>query len=183
MITRFDLNGANPFVLYNNTEVRIEALALDYYSHYIYWVEKDSVGKTQIRHTTLNGDKAKTLKLDESYQNSGVASNLALDQKYVYYVRKTGDSKYSMFRAGRISGEVDTNFEITNSDSVYGNGAFKYIMVLSGEPQDIVEDHPCQNDNGGCAGYCFAIRNKSKKLTRKCDNKELSVFKLIGNWI
>lgn len=181
-ITRFNLDGSNPLVLYNNSNVRIESLALDYYEHKVYWTEKDnSIKKINIRYTNLNGDEPKTAQLGESYESNGVGVNLALDDKYVYYVtqnvsEKTGSAEYSLFRAVKTSGEIDEDFEITNTDSAYGNGNFKYIMVLSGEPQFISENHPCRYDNGGCVGYCFGIPG-DKKLTKKCDNEGIGFVK------
>lgn len=184
-ITRFDLDGSNPTVLYNNSAVTIHGITLDYFEYNVYWIETDATRRKKICYTSLNGGKIETFKILESPSSYEFSGFIDVDQHYVYYVTKSSknDNFYHLIRAEKVDGFLDADFDITESHEPYQYAEFESISVLSGNPQKVHENHPCQPKNGGCKGFCVAVPDKNKKLNKKCINTTTSYIKKICSWI
>lgn len=169
------MDGGNPLVLYKNPGTTIYEIALDHYEQDIYWLEQDPRGE-RIRLVNLLGGEINTFEIKDGQpkQNFNLY-HLVVDRYYVYYVKKLfKNSKYDhLLRARKDNGTWDEEFRVLENgiSSKYGqHGEFESILVLSGQPQKIAQDHPCQHDNGGCEDYlyCVAVPDDNDRLTKKC---------------
>lgn len=163
-------------VLYDGN--KINAIALDYHNQDVYWIE--NVGNSssqQIRYTNLNGGEVKT------FEVTGIPSNftsydyfnyVAVDEKYVYYVAKSfrvSEDTTHLRRARKVDGTYDRSFEIVeNNISTIDGFPLGRVSIFNRQPQEVAELHPCMSGNQDCKGFCVAVPDKDKKLSKKCVN-------------
>lgn len=134
---------SEPFELYTNESksIQISEIAADYDNKQIFWIEQDSDDdfKTRIRYVSLNGGESKMFEITGSSNSDRIDQNLlAVDEKYVYFV-KNG----TLLRAGKSDGASDEDFGIINDnpkDRQFPISRFKYITILSKNPQKIVDN-------------------------------------------
>lgn len=175
------LDGSNPFVLYNKTDLFITTVVPDYDENNVYWLEQDFLEHViRIRHVNLDGGDAKTWKVAGNFNYEYNLYNLGVDKNYLYFVTNSIQNKTSgqILRAGKGDGVIDTNFEIQENEINANNmqNMLENTLVLS-QSHDIVEGHPCKKDNGGCQDFCFAVPDETRKLTKKCsDAKKLTAL-------
>lgn len=187
-ITRFNQDGSSPMVLYNNSDVLIYGIAVDQYDNRVYWLEyeKEPAFSTQIRFVNLMGGEVETF---EPYSSTGnitynTEQQISVDSKYVYFVtlshNGTGLESSSLKRAQKDGQNfVDEDFEVVENKHNY-TGKFGSVLVLGGMPQNVREDHPCKNDNGGCDGFCVPVPGEA--LGKKCIDTSTGYMRRFFNW-
>lgn len=172
-ITRFELDGTNRLVLYS-TENKIYQVTLDYEEQYIYWIEVDDNSseidqKTKrIRYVSLHGKESGTFEVKGGPNQDYDRNFLRVVKGYVYFVlRSCSDCRASLFRAQKSDGAFDTDFEISE-----GNGGFVNILILGGQSQKNMKNHPCMIEGCDNDQICVAAHDKNLTLIKKCvDNQ------------
>lgn len=170
-LVRYNQNGFREHVLYKNSSVQIVQLTVDYYEKNIYWLEVDNTKKVQIRFVNLNGTVPKIFEVKGNTIGNYSWNHLAVDQKYVYYVLSTNDGYGHLYRARKVDGAFDEDFEIAESFDRFENKSSRFQNIMVGSGQEIADYHPCKQENGGCKYFCVAVHDESKKLAKRCINK------------
>lgn len=150
-ITRFDLDGSNPFTLYNDLAVVVHEIALDHYEQNVYWIENRN-NKYQIRYTNLYGGEVKTFVIHDSPSNMDYnIEYLAVDHLYVYFVSRFSkiNGINHLLRAGKFDGAYDINFDVSESRKKFEGrkGEFRSIHVSTSQPREMMNGKPCQNSS------------------------------------
>lgn len=142
-LIRYDLDGWNPFKLYNNPAVRIHEIAPDYFEHKLYWIETDRPAdeKSRVRSVDLETKKVTEFKIKGAPKDTAMLNGfLAVDEKYVYFVQKlsgSGKHSYYLLRARKSDGKFDKDFGVKEvNDPKDPRSRLKQIMILSNKPDD-----------------------------------------------
>lgn len=167
-IKRFDQDGNNAKVLYDNQSIYIYAMALDYVNQDIYWIERKFYGLSRIRYVNVNDGEVKTFKVDGSLEVRLDDKHLAVDHSHVYFVRFG-----HLLRVSKADGAYDEKFDVIQNGDGHYRAQFGNILIFG--VQRIAEDHPCKNENGGCEAVCVAVRSEDSKLTGKCIENNFGV--------
>lgn len=149
-LVRLDKNGSNPLVLYNNSEIVIHQLTLDYFEKNVYWIERNrSNANREICFVNIYGGEVKKLKFNESpnYSEKVISyKHLEVDQKYVYYLAKLNenDTDYYLLRANKFNGEFDRDFGLSEHYNPEKNDT-GFVLRLSKTIILVPQDHSDTN--------------------------------------
>lgn len=170
-ITRFNQDGTSPLVLKDVEQDWVKSLALDYYNQDIYWIETHW-GVDRICYVSVNGGEVRTFNITGFTYKVDIYEYLDVDEKYVYFIPRQlqGNNEYNnhLLRARKVA--FDIGFDVVKNsipDDLNGELLTK-IWIINIQMQKIMKEHPCQNKNGGCEGFCVANPGKNDELDKKC---------------
>lgn len=77
----------------------------------------------------------------------------------------------AIIRLHKLTGEgEETLVREPQTNRLYG------VKIYSRTEQNVTENHPCHQDNGGCQKLCFAIPRSDGQLMSRCG-------RLVDSWL
>lgn len=162
-IIRYDQDGKNPTVLYNNSKTVIYAVALDHYEQNVFWIEANQWPLMTIRYTKVNGygREILTFVAEDNQKLKLDGKHLAVDQSYVYVVINS-----HIMRISRTEKSYDMTFDVSQSEVRLNSELAKFFCSNS---QFSDHKHPCLNNYGNCGtDICVAVPDSQGRLESKC---------------
>ena len=162
-ISRVDLHGKNRLTFQRLTLGWPNGLSIDFATDRIYWCDAQL---DHVQHAKLDGTDVKLIK----HQLIHHAFSLVVFQDHIFVTDWRLDAIVRLHKETGEGEEIVERVEETNR--LFG------LKVFSQAQQEIVPEHPCIIENGGCDKFCFALPKNSSNTTtamsitdleRKCE--------------
>jgi low density lipoprotein-related protein 2 len=154
-ILRVCLDGTNLTIIRQRELSLPQSLSLDLQSKRLYWSDAHL---SKIQSSDYNGNSIYT------YQIQGLSKpiSLVIFKQYLYYIDYRTSSIYRIWKSSR--GTIRPTAIRSNINSL------DKLKVFSKDNQPIVENHPCQRQNGDCSHFCFSVPTIDSRytLSRHC---------------
>lgn len=153
-ITRANTDGSNLVVFKNVTLGWPNGLSIDFQSDRVYWCD---ALLDHVQHSNLDGTDIKTV-------NSRLVRHpfsIVIHNDWMYITDWRLDA---IIRLHKLTGEQEEMMvREPQTNRLYG------VKVYSKLVQNVIENHPCHHNNGGCEKFCFVIpHNETGVLSTQC---------------